>query len=100
MSTGHIFFELNCKYYPWMLYKEKVNFRSKFKSADKLSAELWKLMIVCWENLHHAQKLQKQVYDKRVKSQNSALGKKVWLNSKYIKTKYNRKLEAKFFGLF
>ncbi len=26
--------------------------------------------------------------------------KKVWLNSKYIKTKWNRKLEAKFFRLF
>ena len=25
---------------------------------------------------------------------------KVWLNSKYIKTKQNRKLEAKFFGPF
>ena len=28
------------------------------------------------------------------------LGDKVWLNSKYIKTKQNQKLEAKFFGLF
>ena len=27
-------------------------------------------------------------------------GDKVWLNSKYIKTKQNRKLEAKFFGPF
>lgn len=28
------------------------------------------------------------------------LGKKVWLNSKYIKTKENCKLEAKFFVTF
>ena len=28
------------------------------------------------------------------------MGEKVWLNSKYIKTKQNRKLEAKFFGPF
>ena len=27
-------------------------------------------------------------------------GHKVWLNSKYIKTKQNQKLKAKFFGLF
>ena len=29
-----------------------------------------------------------------------APGKKIWLNSKYIKTKYNRRLETKFFGPF
>ncbi len=28
------------------------------------------------------------------------LGENVWLNSKYIKTKQNKKLENKFFGLF
>ena len=30
----------------------------------------------------------------------ATLAEKVWLNSKYIKTKQNCKLEAKFFGLF
>ena len=35
-----------------------------------------------------------------MKPQSYALGKKVWLNSKYIRTKRNRKLEAKFFGRF
>ena len=29
-----------------------------------------------------------------------ALSDKVWLKSKYIKTKQNQKLEVKFFGLF
>lgn len=29
-----------------------------------------------------------------------ASGNKIWLNSKYIKTKQNFKLKAKFFGLF
>ena len=57
-------------------------------------------MIVCWENLYYAQKLQKRVHDKRVKPWSYAFGEKVWLNSKYIKTKHNRKLEAKFFGPF
>ena len=57
-------------------------------------------MIVCRENLHHTQKLQKQAHDKGVKSQSYSPSEKVWLNSKYIKTKHNWKLEAKFFGLF
>ena len=57
-------------------------------------------MIVCQENLHHAQELQKRAHDKGVKPWSYASGKKVWLNSKYIKTKRNRKLEAKFFGPF
>ena len=57
-------------------------------------------MIVCWENLHHTQELQKRAHDKGVKPQSYSPGKKFWLNSKYIKTKRNRKLEAKFFGPF
>ena len=99
-STGHTPFELNYVYHPRMSYKEDVYSRSQFKSADKLSAELKELMIVCQENLYHAQELQKRAHDKRVKPQNYSLGKKVWLNSKYIKTKRNRKLEVKFFELF
>ena len=57
-------------------------------------------MTVCRENLHHAQELQKRAHDKGVKPRSYAPGDKVWLNSKYIKTKQNRKLEAKFFGPF
>ena len=83
-----------------MLYKEDVNPRSQSKLPDELSAELRELMIVCQENLHHAQELQKQAYNKGVRPWSYALGEKVWLNSKYIKTKRNRKLEAKFFGPF
>ena len=99
-STGHTPFELNCGYHPRMSYKEDVDPRSQSKSADKLSAELRELMIVCQENLYHAQELQKRAHDKGVKPQSYAPGEKVWLNSKYIKTKRNRKLEAKFFGPF
>ena len=57
-------------------------------------------MIVCCENIHHAQEIQKLAYDKGIKPWSYASGKKVWLKSKYIKTKYNRKLKAKFFELF
>ena len=99
-SSGHTPFKLNCGYHPWMSYKEDVNPCSKSKSADELLIELRELMIVCRENLHHTQELQKQAHDKGVKPKSYAPGDKVWLNSKYIKTKQNRKLEAKFFGPF
>ena len=99
-STGHTPFELNCGFHPRMSYEEDVDPRSQSKSADELSAELRELMIVCRENLHHAQELQKRAHDKGAKPRSYAPGKKVWLNSKYIKTKRNRKLEAKFFGPF
>ena len=83
-----------------MSYKEEVNPRSQSKSADKLSAKLRELIIVCQENLHHAQELQKRAHDNGVKLHSYAPGKKIWLNSKYIKTKRNQKLGAKFFGPF
>ena len=48
---GYTLFELNCGYYFGILYKNNVNFCSKFKSVDKLLAKLKKLMIVYQENL-------------------------------------------------
>ena len=99
-SSGHTLFELNCAYHFWILYKEDVNPRSKSKSADELSAELRKLIIVCQENLYHAQKLQKRAHNKDVKPRRYIPDNKVLLNSKYIKIKQNRKLEAKFFRPF
>ena len=99
-SIGHTPLKLNYGYHPQMLYKENVDSHSQSKLVDELSAKLRELMIICRKNLHHAQELQKLAYNKRVKPWIYALGKKVWLNSKYIKTKRNRTLEAKFFGLF
>ena len=99
-STGYTLFKLNCGYYPQILYKEEVNSYSKFKSVNELSAELKELMIVCQKNLYHAQELQKRAHNKGVKPKSYTFGDKVRLNSKYIKTKQNQKLKAKFFGLF
>ena len=100
ISTSHTLFELNCGYHPRMSYEKEVDPCSKSTLADKLSAELRELMFVCRENLHHAQELQKQAHDKGVKPRSYAPGDKVWLNSKYIKTKHNRNLETKFSGPF
>ena len=99
-NTGHTPFKLNCGYHFWVSEEEDIDPCSKSKLADKLSAEPQDLMTVCQENLHPAQKLQKRAYDKGVKLKSYIPGDKVWLNSKYLKTKQNRKLEAKLFGPF
>ena len=99
-SIDHMLFELNCGYHPQMSYKEDINPCSQSKLADELSAELRELMIVYRKNLYHAQELQKQAHDKGLKPRSYAPGRKVWLNSKYIKTKRNWKLEVKFFEPF
>ena len=99
-STNHTTFKLNYGNQARMFYKENVDPRSQSKLADKLSAELRELMIVCQKNLHYTQEFQKQAHNKRVKPQSYAPSNKVWMNSKYIKTKRNQKLEAKFFGPF
>ena len=99
-STGHTPFELNCGYHSRISYEEDVDPLSQSKSADELSTKLRELMIVCQKNLHHAQELQKRTHNKGVKLRSYTPGEKVWLNSRYIKTKRNRKLEAKFFGPF
>ena len=67
VNIGHTPFELNYGYHSRMSYKEEVNFHFKSKSADELSAELRELMIVCQEDLYHAQELQKQAHDKGIK---------------------------------
>ena len=58
------------------------------------------MVTVCWENLHDTQELQKRAYNKGVKPRSYTPNDKVWLNNKYIKTKRNSKLEAKFLGPF
>ena len=100
VSTGDLPFGLNCGYHPWILYKEEVDPHSQSQLADELSEELRELIVVCCKNLHHAQELQKRAHNKGVKPQSYVLDKKVWLNSKYIKSKRNRKFEAKFFKPF
>ena len=99
-STGHTPFELNCGFYPRVSFKDDVDPHSRSRFADKLTNELKKLIYICQQNLLYAQEFQKRAYDKSVKPQSYAPAEKVWLNSKYIKTKWNWKLEAKFFGLF
>ena len=85
-SISHTPFELNYGYHLWISHKEEVDLRSKSKLENKLSAELKKLIIVYRENLYYPQKLQKQAHSRGTKSWSYDFDKKVWLNSKYIKT--------------
>ena len=88
-STGQILFKFNCGYHPYIFFKDKCNVRSISSSAKKLAVELRKLINVCHQNFLHAQDLQKQAHNKKVKLRSYVLGEKVWLNSKPIKTKRN-----------
>ena len=100
MSTGYILFKLNCGFYPRVSYKEDVDPRSRSKTANQLATKLQTLISVGKENLKHAQKLPKRYHDKYVKPKSYTPGDKIWLNSKFIKTKRNRKLEFKYFKHF
>ena len=90
-SAGHISFELNCGYHPWVSFKDKYDARSRSFSAEGPAIELRELIKVCRQKFLHAKDLQKWAYDKRVKPRSYAPGEKVWLNSKHIKTKENQK---------
>ena len=99
-NTDHVLFELNYGFHPQVFFENDVDPRSRSRSADKLAKEIRELMDICQQNLLHTQEHQKKAYAKGVKPRSYTLGEKVWLNSKYIKMKQNRKLEAKFFGPF
>ncbi len=99
-STSYIFFELNCGYPHRVFFEEDIDHYSRSRFANKLAKELRELMEVCYQNLLYAQELQKRAHDKGIKSRSYAPSKKVWLNSKYIKTKKKKKLKNKFFGPF
>ena len=99
-SINQMLFKLNFGYHLWVSYEENIDPCSKSKLKDKLSIELKKLITVCKENFYYTQELQKQIHSKRIKLKSYAPNVKIWLNNKYIKTKQNQKLKAKFFGLF
>lgn len=80
--------------------QKDVNSYSKSKAADKQILKLRDFIETCWKNLHHTQKLQKYANNKSVRAKSYASNDKIRLNSKYIKTKQNPKLEAKFFAPF
>ena len=99
-SISHTFFELNCRYHPWVSYKKDLDPHSKSKTAEELSFELQNFMAVCQQNFYHVYEFHKQVHNKRVKPWSYASSNNGWLSSKHLRTKRNCKLKAKFLGLF
>ena len=99
-SISFIPFELNCGYHPRVFYEKDLDPCSKSRTVEELSSKLRELMTICQQNLHQAQELQKRGNDKEIKPWNYVPGEKDWLSSKYLKTKWNHKLEAKFLDLF
>ena len=99
-SIGHTPFKLNCGYHLHVFFEKNTDFCFQSKTAKELSSKLKNLMTLYRENLYHTQKLEKRAYNKSVKPRGYTPGNQVWLNNKYIKTKWNQKLEANFFGPF
>ena len=66
-SIGCIFFELNCRYHLRIFYEKDLDPHLKSRTTKKLSSELRKLMIVCQQNLNHAQELQKRGHNNEVR---------------------------------
>ena len=56
-NTGYTPFKLNYGYHPYISYKEDINLCFKSKLANKLSSEVQELILICRENLYHAQEL-------------------------------------------
>ena len=100
VSMGHTLFELNCGYHPCVFFEDKCNAYSRSSFIKKTGYGIEEVNECLLPKLFVRQNLQKQVYNKGVKPQSYASSEKIWLNSKYIKTKRNWKLQAKFFELF
>lgn len=84
-STSHTSFELNCNYHLRISSENKVDPYLRSHSADEVAKELRELILICKQNLLHAQELQKQAHNKSVKPCSYVVSEKVWLNGKYIK---------------
>lgn len=99
-STKFTPFELNCGYHPRVSYDDELDPRSRSKAAGVEAKVLKELLTECKKNLRDAQESQARYHNKSVKERTYAPGETVWLASKHIKTKRNRKLEDKFLGPF
>ncbi len=99
-TTGMSPFEANLGYSPRMSWDEDIDPRSRSKAAVENAKHLFTLMGVCKDAILTAQQSQAEYADKHRKSRDYKVGDSVWLNTKYIRTKRNRKLEFKNFGPF
>lgn len=94
------FFELNCSYYFYVNFEDRVKSYLRSCSADKLVKKPRKYIPIHQQNLLYTQELQKQAYDKGIKPCSYTTDNNAWLNNKYIKTKQNQQFETMFFCQF
>lgn len=99
-TTGISPFEANLGYSPRMSWDEDVDPKSRSRAAVDNAKHLATLMGVCKEAILAAQETQATYANRHRKSREYSVGDYVWLNTKYIRTKRNRKLEFKNFGPF
>ena len=99
-STKLTPFEANIGYHPRMSYEDNQDPRSKSKTAEEQAKNLRDLLAELKNNLQLAQDNQAKYHNRTVKERCYAPDDMVWLNSKHIKTKRNKKLEHKFLGPF
>ncbi len=57
VSTSYMPFKLNYNYHFYVSYKEDVDPHSTLESAEELLTEPRMLITMCWEIVHHDQKL-------------------------------------------
>lgn len=86
INTGYMSFELHYIYYPHVFFENKLDSYLKSCSPNELAKELRKVIFIYQQNLFLASELKKRAQDESRKFYNFVLGKKIWLNSKYIKT--------------
>ena len=92
--------ELNCGFHSRASYEAELDPRSRSRAAGIEANALKELLTVYKNNLRDAQELEARYHHKSVKKRTYAPGETVWLASRNIKTKRNKKLEDKFFGPF
>ena len=98
-STGMSPFQAMQGYSSRMSYEEHADPKAKSKTAIEHAKDLEDLMNLK-KNLRDAQAQQAKYHDRRHRFKQYKLGDYVWVNGKDIRTKRNKKLESKIFGLF
>lgn len=80
MSTGHTYFELNCKYYSQISFIKDIDLCLKFCSAKKLVKKFKKPDIYLLEKPSLYSQTTKKTNNNKVKSCKYMPGEKIWLN--------------------
>ena len=99
-SIGCSSFEVNLSFFSRMSFEELFDSRAKSVLVKQHAVHFSKLIEVLQKILSHAQTKQKKYADARMKFMKYAIDDHVWLRSKNIRTKRNRKLEWKQFESF